>query len=344
MSNKKILIRCDSSHALGTGHVMRCLVLAAQFRNAGAQVHFVCQNLSGNIIFRIEKNDFFVYTIPQQSIISDLQTLCELINEKLYDLLVLDHYDFSQNEESVIKQSTTTKIFSIDDLFLEHDCNFLLNHGIGASAEQYKYLVPTDCQLYVGAQFCLLRSEFKEQIERDTTKQNILPRLLVMLGGYDPGNINSHLIDILNMLPQPLKIDYVLTSSNQDRIHLVKKLKQGKHEVCSHIDSLEVAKLMANATCAIIAGGGSVLETLYMGLPTLAIQLADNQSSNIRFLKNNKLGSVIDNYEHQLNAQTVQTYLDAMNKKEALSLYRQKVKSLINTLPIDITKQILRTL
>ena len=42
-----ILFRADSSSTIGTGHIMRDLVLATQYKDAN--ITFVTQNLDGNI-------------------------------------------------------------------------------------------------------------------------------------------------------------------------------------------------------------------------------------------------------------------------------------------------------
>ena len=44
-----VVFRVDSSYKIGSGHVMRCLVLAKSLRAAGCSVKFVCRDISGNI-------------------------------------------------------------------------------------------------------------------------------------------------------------------------------------------------------------------------------------------------------------------------------------------------------
>ncbi len=51
-----ILFRADSSSTIGTGHIMRDLVLAKKYPNDN--IIFVTQNLEGNINYKIEEEGY----------------------------------------------------------------------------------------------------------------------------------------------------------------------------------------------------------------------------------------------------------------------------------------------
>lgn len=50
---KNILFRADSSSTIGTGHIMRDLVLAEQFKDSN--IIFATQELPGNIYHKVKK-------------------------------------------------------------------------------------------------------------------------------------------------------------------------------------------------------------------------------------------------------------------------------------------------
>ena len=64
---KSILFRCDASHLIGSGHVMRCRTLARELRRRGAVVTFLCRRQVGDLIFLLEK-EFPVLVLPEQPI------------------------------------------------------------------------------------------------------------------------------------------------------------------------------------------------------------------------------------------------------------------------------------
>ncbi|MDH4157958.1 MAG: UDP-2,4-diacetamido-2,4,6-trideoxy-beta-L-altropyranose hydrolase, partial [candidate division Zixibacteria bacterium] len=51
-------IRTDASTAIGTGHVMRCLTLAAGLRDKGVQLCFVCREHEGHLCELIAAKGF----------------------------------------------------------------------------------------------------------------------------------------------------------------------------------------------------------------------------------------------------------------------------------------------
>ena len=56
-----ILIRANSSSSIGTGHIMRDLVLAKQYKNEN--IIFATQDLVGNINHKIEEENYKMITI-----------------------------------------------------------------------------------------------------------------------------------------------------------------------------------------------------------------------------------------------------------------------------------------
>lgn len=51
----KVVFRVDASIYIGSGHVMRCLVLADELKKRGAEVKFSCIAQQGDMIDFIEK-------------------------------------------------------------------------------------------------------------------------------------------------------------------------------------------------------------------------------------------------------------------------------------------------
>ena len=50
-----ILIRCDASLLIGSGHVIRCRTLARELQRRGAQVCFLCRRQPGDLIGLLEQ-------------------------------------------------------------------------------------------------------------------------------------------------------------------------------------------------------------------------------------------------------------------------------------------------
>ncbi|MEJ9279228.1 UDP-2,4-diacetamido-2,4,6-trideoxy-beta-L-altropyranose hydrolase, partial [Bacillus thuringiensis] len=65
MLEKKIAFRADASIEIGTGHIMRCLTLAHELRNKGAQVYFICRKLEGDLHQYILNKGFCVFVLDE---------------------------------------------------------------------------------------------------------------------------------------------------------------------------------------------------------------------------------------------------------------------------------------
>jgi hypothetical protein len=63
-----IIFRVDASFQIGTGHVIRCLTLAEELKESGANVGFICRKHIGNLINKILSEGFNVFD-SQESII-----------------------------------------------------------------------------------------------------------------------------------------------------------------------------------------------------------------------------------------------------------------------------------
>ena len=157
LKNKRILFRADSSSKIGTGHIMRDLVLAKKYENH--TVTFATQNLDGNINQKIINSGYKIHTLKSNKI----NELTKLIKKLSINLLILDIYSINHKDELKIKKKTGVTILSFDDTYEKHHCDILLNHNIYAKKSKYKNLVPKNCELRCGAKYTLLRDEFKKE-------------------------------------------------------------------------------------------------------------------------------------------------------------------------------------
>ena len=206
-----ILFRADSSSNIGTGHIMRDLVLAEQFKDAN--IIFATQDLSGNINHKIQEKDYTIEILNS----NDIEEVNRLIKKYNIDMIVIDHYGiYKQYEEQLKIQYPALKIMSLDDTYEKYHCDILLNINLYADNTQYKNLVPKDCELRCGAKYMLLRDEFIVEKQKGRQNKNNRENLnvFIAMGGTDHSNLNIEILKVLENFPN-IHTNVVTTTANQ---------------------------------------------------------------------------------------------------------------------------------
>ncbi len=260
----RVLFRVDASRAIGIGHVARCMTLAERLRQAGALVEFACLELPGNIIPDIRRAGF------------DVRTADGPIGAR-FDWLVVDHYGLDAGYESAMR-ACVRRILVIDDLANRpHDCDLLLDQNLYADM-QSRYLrhVPPHARVLAGPRFALLRPEFSAARPR-VRRQKEARRIFVFFGGSDPTN---ETVKALRGLAGPghgdICMDVLVGVSNPFRDQ-IEALARGKPNVALIPPTNRISELLLAADLAVGAGGTTSWERCCLGVPTIAIAVADNQ-------------------------------------------------------------------
>jgi len=274
-----ILFRADSSSHIGTGHIMRDLVLAKEYKDTN--ITFASQDLDGNINHKVVEAGYKVKLLKSNNV----DEVIKLVKKLKIDLLVIDNYDIDYKYEKKLKKATKVKILSFDDTYEKHHCDILLNHNIYAKKKKYKNLVPKKCELRCGVKYTLLRNEFIKAKEKNYEKSKKFT-VFVAMGGADTANLN---IDILKALKnfKNLKVHLVTTDANKNLTQL-KKYTKNKKNIKLHINSKKIAKLMAKSHLAIVTPSVVLNEIYFMQIPFFVIQTAQNQNYMVEYIKSMK--------------------------------------------------------
>ena len=278
---KNILIRADSSSTIGTGHIMRDLVLVKRdFKDDN--VIFAVRDLEGNINHKITEAGYKIEILKSND--NDIEELNQVIKKHNIDMIVIDNYEIDyEHEKQLSIFHSQLSIMILDDTYEKHYCDILLNHNISADEKRYKNLVPTHCRIRCGAKYTLLRDEFYK--EKKIKREKIYDFFIAM-GGADHSNINIKILDVLKEF-RNIKVAVATTTANKNLKKLIKYTKN-KPWIDLYINSNEIAKLMNQSKYAIITPSVIINEVYFMGLSFIAIKTANNQIDMYQFLKQKK--------------------------------------------------------
>ncbi len=284
---------------IGTGHVMRCLTLADELRDeGGAEVLFLCRPLEGNLIALIAARGHRVMTLPalgshvpsstrptdwlgtdQATDAADCQRA--LASQAIFDWLIVDHYALDHEWETQMRP-LCDRLLVVDDLAdRSHDCDLLLDTGLGRTDADYRALIPDHALSLLGPRYALLRPEFRAHRAISLSRRDapVLKQVLVTLGGTDPANMTCQALDALDATALPLEteISVVMGASAPWLSDVRRRASTMKQSTRVAVDVKNMAEIMTDSDLAIGAAGGTAWERCCLGLPSIQLVLAENQ-------------------------------------------------------------------
>jgi UDP-2,4-diacetamido-2,4,6-trideoxy-beta-L-altropyranose hydrolase len=270
--------RVDATQKLGGGHAMRCLTLAKALSGLGFEASiFAAAGFSETVPASLREG------IAVRAIAEGTAFRTVLAQELPggADILIFDHYHISAAIEAETRGLARCTMV-IDDLANRpHDCDILLDQTVGRVSADYAGLVRPECALLVGGDYCLVRPEFP-RLRRRAMQRRLQPadrnRLLIGMGLTDVGGITGRIVAALPDRGPFAAVDVLLDAGAESR-PVVEALVKADPRIVLHLaGTADVAALMVEADVAVGAAGSMSWERCCLGLPTVMLKLADNQS------------------------------------------------------------------
>lgn len=266
-----ILLVCDATFESGSGHVMRQITLGAALKSVGLNPILFCFSIPDSLIARAHKlgvavkKRIFEDTSPYLA--QEIINLCPAI-------VVFDGYEFLYKTITEVFESDTL-IMLVDDNgeLSQSPCHLFLNQNLHASPEIYlgNYSRP---KLLLGSRFALIRQDITQHSHKFLIRHK--NKVLVAIGGTDIKSIGQKLTETMNL---------------QRDISIV----SGSGFLSTEgIDPTQFAYEMSRCTVGIIGCGTTLWEAAYLGMPSIALVVAENQMNMADSANQNELAIVID--------------------------------------------------
>ena len=285
LGGELLLIRADASVAIGTGHVMRCLALAQAWQHVGGRVIFVMAESTPAIGERIRSEGAGVVRIGgTRGSNFDSEQLLALARTHKPAWVVADGYEFGPGYQRALKNEGF-KVVLIDDNGRTgtYAADIILNQNIHAQECLYRDR-ESYTKLFLGTRYALLRREFVAA-RAPRTISSVGRRLLVSMGGSDPGNVSCRVVEAIDKVEVArLEVVVVAGGSNPHLASLAKAVATSRH-TCRILNNVtNMQELIGWADLAISAAGGSCWEYCALGLPAILVAVAENQKLNAEAL------------------------------------------------------------
>lgn len=285
---------------------MRCLTLADALRAEGAACRFVCRAHEGNLFDLIRLRGYEVVALPAQDFVgsesisseprnrttldhavwlgatweNDAEQTKAALVSTIVDWIVIDHYAIDARWELKLK-SCARHLMVIDDLAdREHCCDILLDQNFIEGMEtRYDGIVPKECITLLGPQYALLRPEFSAFRQFSMARRQVpeLGRLLVFMGGSDPDNETCKVMAAIKLSTKAWNHIDVVVGQCFPALPALRECLENIPAAVLHIQSSEMAQLLASADLAVTGGGSVTWEKCVLAVPSLVLILGENQ-------------------------------------------------------------------
>lgn len=263
-----ICIRADGGNIIGMGHIMRTLVIAQKLKENN-NVFYACRmddSLSDKYKLGIEKvksEGFNVITLNENNLKTEVKDIKA-------DCIITDSYDVDEGYFNILKKHFKISGCLDDEKICNYfNVDFLINQNMYAA--DLNYNVNLDTELMLGNKYIILRDEFRN-LKKKEIKKNI-ENIMITLGGGDNDNLTEAIIKSLVKLK-----NVVLHIVVGPAFKYMENLKKYQSSNVKLYFNANMAKIMRECDIAVASCGTTLYELAAMGVPTVGLVVAKNQT------------------------------------------------------------------
>ena len=257
--NLHISFRCDASHILGSGHVVRCMELANQFRRRGCSCSFITNPAALDIVPALKVSGYNIYY--------------EGMYPEDVDLCVIDHY-LLDAEYEVFMKSQARYVCVIDDIQRKvHVCDFFIDQTPLLAAESLNF----HTQAFLGMDYAILREKFLDLSESVHKRKSPPKRILAFFGSTDATGLALKFCNALDKISARFEhVDIVIGNEHFQSVQIQDFVARST-DISLHVQTSRMPELMMNSDIAFGSGGAAIWERLALHLPCIEIAHSMNQ-------------------------------------------------------------------
>lgn len=280
-----LIVRADASVRWGTGHVMRCLALAQAWQDLGGRALFLMAETTDAVGQYLRLQGIEVVSVAGEPAgHDDVQQLKQAATRHGAEWVILDGYHFDANYQHELK-SDPLKLLWVDDQGTRGcTADLVLNQNSNAHESMYPER-GSYTRLLLGTSYVLLRRQFLAACRQKREIPSRAQRLLITMGGSDPDNLTALAMQALRFVKTAgLRSIIVAGASNPHFDDLQRSASAAGDAIELRSATSSMPELMQAADMALIAGGGTLWELLFMGCPVLSFARNHVQAEILRDL------------------------------------------------------------
>lgn len=276
----RIAFRADGSPTQGTGHVMRCVTLAAAARELGHEPMLVINSTgvewletyiaeTGLPVTRVDANELhagqFEGFDPER--------------------ILVDSYVYTDDEIASVAAGIRTAVI-VDFNTRSAPAALYIDPNLGGIARE-----PKSAEWLVGSDFAMIRPAILEKRDSDGASFDTEhPTVLVFVGGSDPLNLTATVVGAVTEEVPGATV--IAIGGDSARAELAGLIDANRVTVVD--PGQRLPELMGAADVIVCAAGTSAWDVSAIGKPAVFLGIVDNQMVSIEQIRQHDLGPVID--------------------------------------------------
>ncbi|MBA4407775.1 hypothetical protein C0389_10905 [bacterium] len=264
----KVSFITEAFYHAGYGHITRCLSLYQAFEERNI---FPTMYINGD-----ETCESFIPGVKHE-LLDWLNNPDELLGKiRGSEIVIIDSYLAPLDLYKKIAACATFPIYIDDHMRLDYPDGAVLNGAI--NAEQMNYPLKPGISYLLGPRYIPLRKDFWQG--REKVIKSEIQSVLITFGGQDLGNLTPRMLRLLAR-SQPELNKKIVIGSGFKNLDLIYEAKDNQTEIYHSPSGAEMARIMFESDIAISAAGQTIYELARVGVPTIAISVAENQRNNL---------------------------------------------------------------
>ncbi|MBN1824264.1 MAG: hypothetical protein JW803_08100 [Endomicrobiales bacterium] len=268
MTKLNVAILTEGGSAIGWGHIMRCLSLYQACVTKGHRARmFVHADKSVSPI------------VPKGTLrfnwLSDSKRTRSAL--KGTDIAIVDSYLTKRSDCGYISHLVPMTAFIDDNVRMAYPGDFVINGTV--YSERYPYVRSKNQRYMLGARYMPLRKEYWRTKTAVIKKE--VKRILVSFGGNQHGTmIDKVLSQVVRVFPKARKT--IIAGVGARDLKKILRHRDKNTKIVQNFNAREMHREICRTDIMISAGGQTLYELARVGVPTIAIAVADNQFNNVK--------------------------------------------------------------
>jgi spore coat polysaccharide biosynthesis predicted glycosyltransferase SpsG len=253
-----IIIRTDANEKIATGHLMRCLAIAAECRRHAPVCFVLADEASAGLLKKLcpawQDYEIKILGTAYGALAAELPAFSQILAQTKPRAVLIDSYAVTADYLAAVNASART--YYLDDLkVFAYPVHKVINYN--------------DNHVYAP-----LRAQFRDVPYQ--VRENVAD-ILVTAGGSDEAGMTETVLGAaMSVLPDSVNYHVMVGALNRrrDRLH---ELAATHPHLALYENRTDMAAIMQGCDMAVSAAGSTVYELCAVGVPTICFAAAENQ-------------------------------------------------------------------